>query len=758
MQTLPSGTPLACRSDPFPHPLAMVPLCISPLAVPARAMLSIAALLGAASALGAQRPARPDSVRADSARRPVTDSSGVQTLPGVTVTVALTDQTLARVPWAVGIVGTRELRRGQPTTGFDEALSGIPGVLVGNRYNYALDQRIAVRGFGSRANFGVRGVKILLDGIPQTLPDGQSQITNIELGAMERVEVLRGAASALYGNGSGGVIAFTSDMRAPEPFRQTVRVEGGADGLLKWQARTAGRTERVAGTLSLSQLTWDGFRPHNSADVRQLNAGVDYAFTPATVGSLRLNVARMPEALNPGALTAAEFAANPDSAAVNNVLRGADKRTDQDQLSLRLRRQPGASGVEIDASAFALTRDLRNAIAAAPPAPAGPSNGTYITLDREVYGARLSAARDLGAAGAPRLTLGTEWQRMEDVRENFRSTGGRPTAPTDTLLLSQLETVWNASAFAQLAWSPTERVTLSAGGRYDRIRFEVDDRFLSDGENSGGRALPAWSGHLGASVVVDSAFVPYANLSTSFETPTTTELQARADGLGGFNDDLSPQRAVSGEVGARGVLLGGHVSYSAALFRANVTDAIVQYLELSGRAFFTNAGETHNTGAEVSLGLRASEALGLDVAYTWSRYRFADYLIVEGTEETRLDGNTLPGVPEHFLRLGLRTRPLRDATFDVDHTVSSAQWANDANTVRVEGWGPGVTNARATWNVLAGRQIVQPFVGVTNLFDRRYVASIVVNGFGGRVREPGPGRSWYVGMELGWASAMGSDE
>lgn len=135
MQTLPSGTPLACRSDPFPHPLAMVPLCISPLAVPARAMLSIAALLGAASALGAQRPARPDSVRADSARRPVTDSSGVQTLPGVTVTVALTDQTLARVPWAVGIVGTRELRRGQPTTGFDEALSGIPGVLVGNRYN-----------------------------------------------------------------------------------------------------------------------------------------------------------------------------------------------------------------------------------------------------------------------------------------------------------------------------------------------------------------------------------------------------------------------------------------------------------------------------------------------------------------------------------------------------------------------------------------------------------------------------------------------
>ena len=714
------------------------------------ALLSAACVAGAflAAPLGAQTPPRSP---ADTARR-AADSSGVQALPTVKVSVTLTDDALARVPWAVGVVGERELRRGQPTTGFDEALSSVPGVLVGNRYNYAVDQRIAVRGFGSRANFGVRGVKILLDGIPQTLPDGQSQVTNIELGALERVEVLRGSASALYGNGSGGVIAFTTDVRAPEPFRQTVRVEGGSAGMLKWQARTAGRTDRLAGSLSVSRFTWDGFRQHSSADVRQLNAAVDYALSPATTASVRLNLAATPEAYNPGALTAAEYAANPDSAAAANVLRGTDKRTDQHQLSLRLRRQPGASGIEVDASAFALTRDVRNALGVAPPAPAGPTNGTYATLDREVYGARLSAARDLGGAGAPRLTAGIEWQRMEDLRENRRATAGRPTEPTDTLLLSQVEAVANAGLFAQLAWAPTARLTLSAGGRYDRVRFDVDDRFLGDGENSGGRALPAWSGHLGASVALHEAFAPYANLSTSFETPTTTELQVRPDGRGGFNDDLSPQRALSMEVGARGLVAGGRVTYSAALFRARVTDAIVQYLETNGRAFFTNAGETRNDGAELGLGVRASDALALDVAYTWSRYRFADYLVVRGTEETRLDGNTLPGVPEHFLRLGLRTRPLRAVTFDVDHTVSSAQWGDDANTVRVEGWGPGVTNARATWSVRAGRQLVQPFAGVTNLSDRRYVSSVVVNGAFGRVREPGPGRSWYLGAELGWAS------
>lgn len=710
--------------------------------------LGAALLLAAAPTLHAQRP---DSLRADSARRrAAADSSGVQALPGVTVTVTLTDQALARVPWAVGVVGERELRRGQPTLGLDEALSGVPGVLVGNRYNYALDQRITVRGFGSRANFGVRGVKILLDGIPQTLPDGQSQLTNVELGAVQRVEVLRGAASALYGNGSGGVIAFTSDLRAPDPFRQTARVEAGNDGLLKWQARTAGRAGRTAGMLSLSRLTWDGFRPHASADVRQLNAGVDHALSAITTGSLRLNLAQTPEALNPGALTAAEFAADPDAAAANNVLRGADKRTDQYQLSVRLRRQPGPAGTELDASAFALTRDLRNALATPPPGAAGPTNGTYVTLDREVIGARASAARDLGAAGAPRLTAGVEWQRMADLRENRRATAGRPTEPGDTLLLRQRETVWSAGLFAQLAWAPVERVTLSAGERWDRVRFDVDDRFLSDGESSGGRGLPAWSGHLGASVLVSEAFAPYANVSTSFETPTTTELQARADGGGGFNDELSPQRAVSAELGARGLLADGLVTYSAALFRARVSDAIVQYLETSGRAYFTNAGETRNDGAEVGVGMRASEALALDVAYTWSRYRFTDYLVVRGSEATRLDGNALPGVPEHFLRVGLRTRPLRATTLDVDHTVSSAQWADDANTVRVEGWGPGITNARATWSLRLGRQELQPFAGVTNLFDRRYVASVVVNGFGGRVREPGPGRGWYVGAEVGW--------
>jgi iron complex outermembrane receptor protein len=720
-----------------------MPVSSSPVRRRSRGAAPIALLAAVATpaALVAQAPVPPDSARSD--------SSGVQALPGVTVSVARDVRPLARVPWAVGVVGTRELRRGQPGVGLDEALTSIPGVYVANRYNFALDQRVTIRGFGTRANFGVRGVQVVLDGIPQTLPDGQSQLSNVDLGMLARAEVLRGPSSSLYGNGAGGVLSFTTDVSAVgAPL--TARVEAGADGLLRWQARAAGATGRVSGAIGVSRLTWEGFRPHSSADVRQLTAGADVAVDARTTAQARLLWADTPEAYNPGPLTAAEFATDPDVAVPTNVLRGADKQVQQGQLSLRVHRQAASpAGLALDASAFALVRDLRNAIGTPPPAPSSAANGTFITLDRAAWGARVSAGRALGASdAAPRLTAGVDWRWMRDERANFRATGGRPTAPEDTLLLEQDETVWALGPFAQLEWTPDERWLLSAGGRYDRVRFAAADRFLGDGDQSGERTLPAWSGHLGASYQLHAAFAPYATLATAFETPTTVELQEGAEG-GGFAPGLGPQRAVSAELGARGQAADGRLSYSVALFQARITDAIVQYQETGGRAFFRNAGAARHEGLELGVGARASERLGLDVAYTFARYRFTDYRVQRGDDVASFDGNRVPGVPEHFLRVGLRTRPLTGTTLDVDHVVSSAVWADDANTTRVEGWGPGITAARATWQVRLGGTALEPFAGVQNLFDRRYVSSVVVNGFGGRVREPAPGRSWYAGVEVG---------
>ncbi|MGH7526431.1 MAG: TonB-dependent receptor family protein [Gemmatimonadales bacterium] len=702
------------------------------------AVLSLAAATLLASSASAQEP-----VRADTAR-----------LPEINVSVTRSPEPLSRVPYAVGVLDRNDLQRGQQTIGLDEALNNLPGVVVSNRYNFSLDQRISIRGFGSRSNFGVRGLKILLDGIPQTLPDGQSQLTNVDFADLDRAEVLRGASSSLYGNASGGVIALQTAPAAPGPFAQRIRVQGGSgerdgDGFYKWQSWTSGRADNVSGTLSFSQFKADGFRQHSAAEVRQLNAGVDYAVSGSTLGTLRLGVADNPVAQNPGALTLAEFLANPDSAAANNINRRADKDVKQQQLSLGVRHFD-AAGNQYEVTLFGLLRDLANPLAAPPPPGGGPGPdvGTYVDIGRAVGGARVSTSRRLGSVErSPRLSAGADLQRMRDNRRNFRAVGG---AATDSVFIDQRERITELGPFAQVQWSPNEQLLLSGGARYDWVEFDVADRHLTDGvDNSGSRTMSALSGHAGASLSLDARFVPYVNVSTSFETPTTTELVNQPGGTGGFNDQLKPQRAVNYEIGARGEPV-PHISYSVAFFLGRVSDAIVQQEEVGGRAFFRNAGRTHNDGAEIGLRVSPVPGLTLSGAYTYARYRFADYKIVTGTEVDTLDGNRLPGVPEHFWRLGLRTGLPRGFYLDADHTISTSVAADDANTIVVDAWGAGVTNVRVGWDGVVGSLELAPFLGLNNVWDRRYIGSVTLNGVAGRVIEPAPRRVVYVGTEIGY--------
>ncbi len=686
----------------------------------------------------AQEPVRPDTTALDTSR--------VRRLPEINVT--RTAEPLQRVPYSVGVIDRTEIQRGQQTVGLDEALNNLPGVVVANRYNFSLDQRISIRGAGSRSNFGVRGLKILLDGVPQTLPDGQSQLTNIDFANIDRAEVLRGASSSLYGNASGGVVAFSSEPAAPGPFAQRVRIQGGTgerdtDNFYKWQSWTSGRSGNVSGTLSLSQFKVDGFRQHSAAEFRQLNAALDYAVTGSTLATLRLSLADNPEGQNPGALTRTEYLLNPDSAAANNIRRGADKDAQQHQLALRLRHFD-AAGNEYEATVFGLLRDLANPLAAPPPTGVTPTSGTFVGIDRAVGGVRVSANQRLGSAEqSPKVAAGIDLQRMRDDRENLVSEGGVPTA---AVILDQREEVTELGPFAQLVWSPSPRWLVSGGARFDWVRFSLADRFLADGDDSDARTMSALSGNVGVSLSFGDQFVPYVNVSTAFETPTTTEMVNQPDGSGGFNPALGPQRALNYEIGARGQPVPS-VSYSLALFLGRVSDAILQGPEVGGRAFFRNAGKTHNDGAEVGLTVSPAAGLTLRGSYTYARYRFTDYQLADGTV---LDGNRFPGVPEHFWRFGLRTSLPADFFLDADHTLSSSVLADDANTTYVDAWGAGVTNVRLGWDGQSGQIQFAPFLGVNNLWDRRYVGSVTLNGLGGRVLEPAPRRVIYVGTEIGY--------
>lgn len=679
----------------------------------------------------------PDSSRPDTLRR--------ARLADLEVTVVRRRDSLARVPMAVGVVGQDELRRGQPTLGLDEALTTVPGVFVANRWNFSLDQRLSIRGFGSRANFGIRGVKVFLDGVPQTLPDGQSQLSNVEFGSLDRIQALRGASSALYGNASGGALLLESEPPGGEPVGLSARVEGGSFGSAKWLVRGTGRSGPVSGSLLLSRFTTDGFRQHSAADLRQLAGALTYAFSGRTQATVRVLASDAPRAENPGALTAAEAAARHDSAAANNIRRGADKQVAQQQLSVRLEHF-GSGGRSLAATVYGLWRDLDNPLATPPPGPPSPAAGTYNAIDRRAGGLRLEGT--LTPAHSLRLTLGLDAQRMRDDRTNRRSDGG---VPTDSVLADQRETVSELAPFLQLQWLAGSRLTVDAGVRWDRIAFEVTDRHLTDGvDNSGSSDLGALSGNLGVAVEVSPRLNLYGQASTAFETPTTTELVTTAAGGVGFNQDLGPQRATSAEIGLRAEA--GPVSATLAAFHISIRDAITQQRELGGRAYFANAGRTRNRGLEAGVAATILPRLQLTGAYTLADYRFTEYTVRNGNAVDTLTGNRLAGIPRHFLRAGLRGGPVAGFTMDLDQLVGSSLFADDANTLEVSGWGAGVTGLRLSWNGAAGPVRLTPFLSILNLFDRTYFGSVTINGFGGRVLEPAPGRHLFFGTGIAWAA------
>src|SRR5258706_7649025 len=292
------------------------------------------------------------------------DSLKVYTLPPAVVSVTRANPPINRIPQAVQLLEKTEISRARPTWGLDEALATVPGVYAANRYNFSLDQRISIRGFGARSAFAVRGIKVLVDGIPQTLPDGQGQLTNLELGAADRIEILRGSASALFGNASGGVISIWTDPTAPRNVRQEVRVLFGTfdrdlnRNWTKWQSSTSFRVGAGSGLVTVSRLDYTGQRQHSDADFRNLNSRWHFPLANGWSLAATADFGWDPRADNPGALTAAEMARNPDSAAPINITRGAGKDVTQGQGGVTLRR-PFEGGGEAPPPLVGIARRLK---------------------------------------------------------------------------------------------------------------------------------------------------------------------------------------------------------------------------------------------------------------------------------------------------------------------------------------------------------------------------------------------------------------
>ena len=669
--------------------------------------------------------------------RPI-DSLKVYTLPPTVVSVTRGNPPINRIPQAVQLLEKTDISGARPTWGLDEALVTVPGVYAANRYNFSLDQRISIRGFGARSAFAIRGIKVLVDGIPQTLPDGQGQLTNLELGAADRIEILRGSASALFGNAAGGVISIWTDPTAPQTFRQDARILFGTfDSDLtrnwtKWQSSTSVRVGSGSALVTVSRLDYTGQRQHSDADFRNLNTRWHFPLANGWSLAATADVGWDPRADNPGALTAAEMARNRDSAAARNITLVAGKDVTQGQGGVTVRRAFAAGG-EASLTVFGIVRSLKN-----------PTTFAYIDLDRLAYGARASMSRPMPLGRLDhRLTAGIDFQRQRDDRLNFGNNVGLPDSSVRTL--DQLEHVTEVGPFVQSALQVTSHLSVTGGLRYDWVNFRADDRLVtaSNPDDSGRRLMNALSGSLGVAVTPSDALTVYGNVGTSFETPTTTELTNRPNGAGGFNPTVAPQKATNFELGVRGDVL-GRLNYSIALFNANVRDELLPFpvpSDTTGRVYYQNAVRARHRGIELGTQLELTSGVNLTTAWTYSDFRY--------TGTSALEGRALPGIPQHWLHVLLQARPgvARGAWIEVEETHSSGYLVSDAASTRTSPW--WTTNLRMGWDgTLQGLRLA-PFVGMNNVWNRFYVGSVVINAANGRYYEPAPGRNLYVGLSVG---------
>ncbi|HEU4566015.1 MAG TPA: TonB-dependent receptor [Gemmatimonadaceae bacterium] len=676
-------------------------------------------------------------------------------LPPVEVTVTRdANRSVLDLPFAISTTSPDSSRPGQRKTGIDETLFLLPGVTVAKRDNPAQDPRIAIRGFGARSAFGVRGVRVLRDGMPITLPDGQTPVDYLDLEMVSAVEVIRGSASALYGKAAGGVVDLRSGPFPTDPITGQARAFGGSYGLRRWVGRAGGTAGPVQYDGYLGRTTQDGYRDyaHQTITSASGRAAARVSGTQLTLQAIYFDE---PEAQDPGALTKAQFDSAPRMADPFWVRRGVRKDVSQGQVGLTAERAVGAG--EVSASVYGGWRDLFNARPSNPPG--------NITIDRASYGASFRATAPFRVTGIEhRLMLGVDAQAVNDDRSQRGNCIGI-TAPDrgctaeilgaglaeGVLMLDQTEKVSSVGPFVRDEIAIGDRLRLFLGARADYVKFEVDDHFINaqNPDDSGDRTLSAVSPMAGAVVRVGLLHAVYANVSTAFETPTMTELGTQPSGEAGLNRDLDPQRATTYETGVKGVLF-NRLRYDVAGFATLVRDELIRFEVpgIAGRQYYRNAGRTKRLGAELGLAALAGP-LELGLSYSYSDFTFEEYALTTNGVTTDFAGNRIPGIPLNQLQAsvtGHLRRSYGHLFATVEGQLQGSAFANDTNTVRVPGF--EVMNLRLGGTAVFGRPWLSPVVGIQNVFDRKYISYVNINANAGKYFEPAQGRVVYVGLTL----------
>ena len=648
----------------------------------------------------------------------------------VVITATRVPQPSLEVPASVDRLYADEIRQGRMQVNLSESLGRVPGIVVQNRQNYAQDLQISSRGFGARATFGVRGIRLIADGIPATMPDGQGQASTFALGSAERIEVLRGPFSALYGNAAGGVIVVDT---ADGPTVPTLGAALHAGSYDTWKAAVGfgGQFGRLNANGELSRFDTEGYREHSAATRDQLNAKFKVANLTLAVNSLR-----QPDSQDPGGLDRAALEADPRQAGPNAVPFNTRKTVNQDQAGLRLQHPLGGTS-SLEAVVYAGQREVLQFLGFR--GDVGLSSGGVVDLDRTYGGGALR----FFTGDTFRIAAGLEYERMDERRKGYVNEFG----VTGALRRDEDDVVDSTDLFAQAEWRFAERWSAHGGVRASRVEFRSTDYFIggANPDDSGERSYSETTPVAGLLYRHSKNVSFYGNVGRGFETPTFAELAHRNPPASGLNFALEAARSKHAELGAK-ALFPRLARVNAALFAIDTEDEIVVDVNMSGRTTFKNAAGTERRGFELGAETMMPGPWGAQFAYTYLDATFKDGFTstVMGSTVTVPAGNLIPGVPKSQAYAQVSYRQPRFYTY-LEALYRSRVPVDDVNSE--------FADAYAAFNLVFGLVQQGPgwriseYVRFDNLADRDYVGSVIVNEGSRRFYEPAPGRSISAGIQ-----------
>lgn len=657
------------------------------------------------------------------------DTSQWYELPTVTLSVPRLEGNLLEKPMAITSLQSSVIFQGQQQLSVNEYLNEVPGLFALNPSNFAQDLRVSIRGFGARAAFGIRGVKILVDGIPETTPDGQGQTDNLDLGIIDRLEIVRGPTSGLYGNAAGGVISISTQEKVDQPFLE-LGTTFGSYKLQQYQLKTGFKTAKSDYLFHLNDAQTEGYRAQSGMKNTTFNGQILHQFAQKSTLKVLVNYTDSPLGDDAGGINAANVLENRRQARDLNVSYHAGEAIEQLKVAAILKHH------RINTNAFFSSRNFSGLLPF--------ENGGWVDFQRSYWGH--SFQYNLGDQGpreagdfSHRLQLGYSLAQQDDDRQRFSNLLGKK----GEMSFDQVE------SFANLGLFLLEDLQLPNGWsallslRYDWNKLKAADAFLIDGDDAGEVQMSAFNPSIGINYLIAKNTHLYSQFSTSFETPALSELSNNPNGQGGFNAELLPQKAKNAELGLKGMIK-GRWQYELVYFHINTKDEIVSYEigAFPGRDFYRNAGETSRDGIETSLLYAFAKHWQLNLTYTYSDFTYKTY--VNGGDD--FSGNELPGLPKHFGSASLRYIAPGGFFLKLQSRYVGDLYVNDANSVTDKGY--TLLHLNLGYNLSLAKWKIMPFVGINNILDTIYNDNIRINAFGGRFYEPAATRNVFGGIRV----------